>query len=259
MKIRVEVQMLAMVVALYLALGMSDGLVIDKCELGDELNSTLPAKLLDRITNLVAKIVCHVELSSHFNTSTIKHVTGPNIHSFIRGGHGGRKGRSAESSSEESSEENIQVPKHGFNSSVVNPVTHLHGNKSSSGEGHRGRKGRSAESSSEESSEEDTGIPQHNPVAHSQVVNPVTHLHGNKSSSGEGHRGRKGRSAESSSKESEEGNTWTLYGLFQLPDRIACTSGLEPSLNICNMACDRLIDDNIRDDITCVETIINKM
>ncbi|KAB5523627.1 hypothetical protein PHYPO_G00154750 [Pangasianodon hypophthalmus] len=169
MKIRVEVQLLAMVVALYLALGMSDGLVIDKCELGDELNSTLPANLLDQITNLVAKIVCHVELSSHFNTSTINHITGPNIQSFIRGGHGGRK------------------------------------------------------------------------------------------SSGGGHGGRKGRSAESSSKESEERTTWTLYGLFQLPGHIACTSGLEPSLNVCSMACDKLIDDNIRDDITCVETIIKKM
>ncbi|MCI4393925.1 hypothetical protein PGIGA_G00163050 [Pangasianodon gigas] len=176
MKIRVEVQMLAMVVALYLALGMSDGLVIDKCELGDELNSTLPANLLDQITNLVAKIVCHVELSSHFNTSTINHITGPNIQSFIHGGHGGRKSRSAESSSEESSEED-----------------------SSNGAGHRKRS--ASGSSSEESSEEN----------------------------------------------------------IQLPDRIACTSGLEPSLNVCNMACDKLIDDNIRDDITCVETIIKKM
>lgn len=44
-----------MMVALFLALGVSDGLVIDKCELGNELNSTLPANLLDKITNLVAQ------------------------------------------------------------------------------------------------------------------------------------------------------------------------------------------------------------
>ncbi|KAF4075370.1 hypothetical protein AMELA_G00233780 [Ameiurus melas] len=152
MKVRVGVEMLATLVVLFLALGVSDGVVMNKCELGDELNTTLPANLLDQITNLLAKIVCHVELSSHFNTSTINHVIGPNVHSFIRGGRGGRKGRSAESSSEESSEE-----------------------------------------------------------------------------------------------------------VIKLPDRIACTSGSEPSLNLCSMACDSLIDDNIRDDITCVETILNNM
>ncbi|KAF4075369.1 hypothetical protein AMELA_G00233760 [Ameiurus melas] len=384
MKVRVGVEMLATLIVLFLALGASDGVVMNKCELGDELNTTLPANLLDQITNLLAKIVCHVELSSHFNTSTINHVIGPNVHSFIRGGRGGRKGRSAESSteesseedsdssngaghrkrsrsrssseesseedikvpkpyfnsstvhpvtrpqgnnsssrdghrgrkgrsaessskesseedsdssngagrrkrsrfrssSEESSEENIKVLKPNFNSSTVHPVTRPQGNKSSSREGHRGRKGRSAESSSEESSEEDIKVPKAN--FNSSTVHPVTRPQGNKSSSRDGHRGRKGRSAESSTEESSEEdsdssngeghqkrsrsrssseesnvrNMWTLYGLFQLPDRIACTSGSEPSLNLCSMACDSLIDDNIRDDITCVETILNNM
>ncbi|XP_053471932.1 uncharacterized protein LOC128602261 [Ictalurus furcatus] len=234
MKVRVGVEMLATLVVLFLALGASDGVVMNKCELGDELNSTLPENLLDQITNLVAKIVCHVELSSHFNTSSINHVIGPNVHSFIRGGRGGRKGRSAESSSEESSEEDIKVPKPNFNSSTVHPVTRPQGNNSSSRDGHRGRKGRSAESSSEESSEEDSD-----------------------SSSGEGRRKRS--RSRSSSEESSERNMWTLYGLFQLPDRIACTSGSEPSLNLCSMACDSLIDDSITDDIACVETILNKM
>lgn len=54
MKVRVKVEMLAMVVVLFLALGVSDGLVIDKCQLGDELNTTLPANILDQIANLVA-------------------------------------------------------------------------------------------------------------------------------------------------------------------------------------------------------------
>lgn len=55
MKVHVKVEMLVMVVTLFLAFGVSDCLVIDKCQLGDELNSTLPANMLDQITSLVAK------------------------------------------------------------------------------------------------------------------------------------------------------------------------------------------------------------
>ncbi|XP_053471938.1 uncharacterized protein DDB_G0280579-like [Ictalurus furcatus] len=338
MKVRVGVEMLATLVVLFLALGASDGVVMNKCKLGDELNSTLPENLLDQITNLVAKIVCHVELSSHFNTSSINHVIGPNVHSFIRGGRGGRKGRSAESSSEESSEEdsdssngaghgkrsrsrssseesseeNIKVPKPNFNSSTVHPVTHPQGTNSSSRDGHRGRKGRSAESSSEESSEEDSdssngagrrkrSTSRSSSEESSEEDSDSSNGAGRRkrstsrssseesseedsdSSNGAGRRkrstsrssseesseedsdssngaGRRKRSrSRSSSEKSNKRNMWTLYGLFQLPDRIACTSGSEPSLNLCSMACDSLIDDNIRDDIACVETILNKM
>lgn len=55
MKVRVEVEMLASVAVLVLALGVSDGLVVDKCQLGNDLNVTLSANLLDQIPNLVAK------------------------------------------------------------------------------------------------------------------------------------------------------------------------------------------------------------
>ncbi|GAA6068725.1 uncharacterized protein LOC113537617 isoform X2 [Tachysurus ichikawai] len=261
MKVRVMVEMLAVVVALFLAFGVSDGLVINKCELRDELNSTLPEKMLDKITNLVAKIVCHADLSSHLNTSTIKYITGPNIKKFIQiqdpKGSKGRKGRSVRSRSEVSSEEDIQGPKSNFNSSTVNPVTLPKGNSSTITAGSKGRKGRSLKSSSEESSEEDIRGPKSN--FNSSMVNPVTLPKGNSSAITEHPRGRKSRSAESSSEESDEQTIWTLYGLFQLPNRIACTSGFEPSLNLCKMDCDSLIDDNIRDDISCVETILNKM
>ncbi|GAA6068727.1 uncharacterized protein LOC113537617 isoform X2 [Tachysurus ichikawai] len=283
MKVRVMVEMLAVVVALFLAFGVSDGLVINKCELRDELNSTLPEKMLDKITNLVAKIVCHADLSSHLNTSTIKYITGPNIKKFIQiqdpkgnsstttegrrgrkgnsstttAGSKGRKGRSVRSRSEVSSEEDIQGPKSNFNSSTVNPVTLPKGNSSTITAGSKGRKGRSLKSSSEESSEEDIRGPKSN--FNSSMVNPVTLPKGNSSAITEHPRGRKSRSAESSSEESDEQTIWTLYGLFQLPNRIACTSGFEPSLNLCKMDCDSLIDDNIRDDISCVETILNKM
>lgn len=47
--------MLVVVVELFLALGVSDSLVLNKCQLGDELNTTLSESLLDQIPNLVAK------------------------------------------------------------------------------------------------------------------------------------------------------------------------------------------------------------
>ncbi|XP_053471196.1 circumsporozoite protein-like [Ictalurus furcatus] len=50
---------------------------------------------------------------------------------------------------------------------------------------------------------------------------------------------------------------WTLYGVFQLADRVACTSSKDLSVNICNMDCSKLTDDDLTDDINCVLTIIN--
>ncbi|XP_012990803.3 uncharacterized protein LOC106024457 [Esox lucius] len=48
---------------------------------------------------------------------------------------------------------------------------------------------------------------------------------------------------------------WTLYGLFQLSDHVICASGSIPSVNLCQMNCSALIDDNLSDDIECMETI----
>lgn len=193
-----------------------------------------------------------------FNSSTVNPVTRLLGNTKASGiSHKERKGRSAESSSEDSSKEKVKAPKPGFNSSTVNPVTRLLGNTKFSSKSPKERKGRSAEFSSEESSEDDIDSSgsserqrrsasrsssedssKEKPGFNSSTVNPVTRPLGKNPPSGGIHTERKGRSAESSSKESDERNTWTLYGLFQLPDRIACTSGSEPSLNLCSMACD---------------------
>lgn len=55
MNFHIKVEMLVTVAVLYLAFGVSDGRVLSKCELQDDLNSTLPANLLAKIPNLVAK------------------------------------------------------------------------------------------------------------------------------------------------------------------------------------------------------------
>ncbi|KTF76121.1 hypothetical protein cypCar_00038117 [Cyprinus carpio] len=48
-----------------------------------------------------------------------------------------------------------------------------------------------------------------------------------------------------------------LYGVFQLSDQWACDSGMNPSLNVCNMTCSALTDDDVTDDIACLKTLMN--
>ncbi|XP_056090302.1 lysozyme C, milk isozyme-like [Rhinichthys klamathensis goyatoka] len=48
-----------------------------------------------------------------------------------------------------------------------------------------------------------------------------------------------------------------LYGVFQLSDQLACDSGMMPSLNVCEMSCSALIDDDVTDDIACLKTMID--
>ncbi|XP_067298702.1 lysozyme C-3-like [Pseudorasbora parva] len=50
-----------------------------------------------------------------------------------------------------------------------------------------------------------------------------------------------------------------MYGVFQLSGQPACDSGMMPSLNVCNMSCSALIDDDISDDITCLKTVIGSI
>ncbi|XP_055793043.1 uncharacterized protein LOC129864775 [Salvelinus fontinalis] len=74
---------------------------------------------------------------------------------------------------------------------------------------------------------------------------------------GKRHAGNHFTSGEENS--SEEETMGTLYGLFQLSDRVICSSGSTPSLNLCQMNCSALIDDDISDDLNCVETIRQTM
>ncbi|XP_067261123.1 uncharacterized protein [Chanodichthys erythropterus] len=71
--------------------------------------------------------------------------------------------------------------------------------------------------------------------------------------------GRFGDSSEEDSSESSAHVPITLYGIFQLSDRVACSSGSGQSLNICRMNCSALIDDDIRDDITCLQTLLDSV
>ncbi|KAL2086574.1 hypothetical protein ACEWY4_017633 [Coilia grayii] len=54
-------------------------------------------------------------------------------------------------------------------------------------------------------------------------------------------------------------DAWTLNGIFQLPDRVTCDSGLVPSLNICQTDCSNFLDNDVDDDIACIKEILAKM
>ncbi|XP_058650850.1 lysozyme C-1 [Onychostoma macrolepis] len=52
---------------------------------------------------------------------------------------------------------------------------------------------------------------------------------------------------------------WNLYGVFQLSDQLACDSGMNPSLNVCNTSCTAFTDDDVTDDIACLNSIISSI
>ncbi|XP_051559947.1 uncharacterized protein LOC127444560 [Myxocyprinus asiaticus] len=73
--------------------------------------------------------------------------------------------------------------------------------------------------------------------------------------------GKFGGSSDESSEEvsGPAGVTAKLFGIFQLSDVVACDSGSNPSLNICGMNCIALTDDDIKDDIACLKTLMDSL
>ncbi|KAK6300324.1 hypothetical protein J4Q44_G00284220 [Coregonus suidteri] len=201
-----KMQMLVVLaVAVLVVPSLSEGRILSKCELKSLLEEpafkfNLTEKARERnLTNedFVAKIVCHVEKATGFNTSFVtswRDDDGPDDSPTL-----------------------LTHPKHPPRRGKRH-AGHSHGD-SSSAESHQFRSSK-ADSSEEDSSKEDS-------------------------------------SKEDSSKEdsSEEETMWTLYGLFQLSDHVICANGSTPSLNLCQMNCSALIDDDISDDLDCVETI----
>ncbi|XP_027872611.1 alpha-lactalbumin-like [Xiphophorus couchianus] len=69
----------------------------------------------------------------------------------------------------------------------------------------------------------------------------------------------KGKKNSKSSESNEDDVDVILYGLFHLPGNLVCSSTNSTSLNICGINCNKLTDDDISDDITCVVTLINEL
>ncbi|KAA0721885.1 Alpha-lactalbumin Lactose synthase B protein [Triplophysa tibetana] len=188
MRIGPEVKMLAALGVLFFVAGVSDSLVLNKCQLKQELeavNFTLPKGVLNETKeDLLAKIVCHVQLTSGFNTSTVKQITNSNhCNNSDERDSGNRRVRSARSGKGKPPPPPRQVKP----------------------------------SSSEEDSDSDE--------KHEKCGMKL----------------------------------WTLYGLFQLSDNVACTLIGGRSMNLCGLSCSKLIDDDIRDDMACTQLLINKI
>ncbi|XP_029019680.1 lysozyme C-like [Betta splendens] len=45
---------------------------------------------------------------------------------------------------------------------------------------------------------------------------------------------------------------WMLYGIFQLSNGLSCNDSANATHNVCDLACSKLIDDDISDDISCL-------
>uniref|UniRef100_A0A2K5YV91 Alpha-lactalbumin n=1 Tax=Mandrillus leucophaeus TaxID=9568 RepID=A0A2K5YV91_MANLE len=55
-----------------------------------------------------------------------------------------------------------------------------------------------------------------------------------------------------------ESNGSTEYGLFQISNKLWCKSSQVPqSRNICDISCDKFLDDDITDDIMCAKKILD--
>ncbi|XP_075871750.1 lysozyme C, milk isozyme-like [Nelusetta ayraudi] len=55
------------------------------------------------------------------------------------------------------------------------------------------------------------------------------------------------------------GGAWALYGVLQLPNRLACSDDTSSAPNICRQSCKRFIDDDLDDDIKCMWTLFTEL
>nr|XP_020480850.1 lysozyme C-like [Monopterus albus] len=54
------------------------------------------------------------------------------------------------------------------------------------------------------------------------------------------------------------GQVWTLYGLFQLGNRLVCNDSMIQDPSICEIPCNDLLDDDISAAIACLMTVLKK-
>ncbi|KAG7316010.1 hypothetical protein KOW79_020876 [Hemibagrus wyckioides] len=254
MGLRVEVEMLA--VLLLLTPLMSDGLVVPKCELMNLLMSAVPEDVVDR-EKLVADLVCHADMTSHFDTSRINQVP-PQDRPRERKTRGAPKTprlpTTTKPPAKPTTKATTKPPARTTTEPIPNPPPKGSGGATTNPPP-KGSGGATTNSLSPKMMESTQAPMPHEPT---NQTDEEMHPPSNDSATGHvtsppppppppfGPRTRRGI-----------GGLWTMYGVFQLSDRIACTSPGKPSLNICNLSCDKLTDDDITDDINCVLAILN--
>ncbi|KAK2818191.1 hypothetical protein Q7C36_022124 [Tachysurus vachellii] len=292
MGLRIELEMLA--VLLLLTPLASDGLLVPKCYLVDQLMSAIPEDVMNR-EKLVAEIVCHVDMSSHFNTSCITQGPSPVYPKE-------RKTRAVPTTPKPLKTTTNPPPKSSTLATTKPPpksstlaTTKLPPKSSTLATTKLPPKSstlattkpppRSSTLATTKPPPRSSTLAKTKPPPTAsnfattntptpKIMDSTTHEPKIKQSQemqpGSNYSATDyvmlppppppqfNSSMIMSRKRRGISGLWTLYGLFQLPDGIACTSSPpKPTLNFCNLSCNKLIDDDLTDDISCVQSIIN--
>ncbi|KAI5625924.1 vegetative cell wall protein gp1-like [Silurus asotus] len=282
MAIRVELEMLA--VLLLLTPIVTDGLVMDKCQLDGQLLSVLPPDVPDRDIQ-AAKLVCHAEQTSQFDTSLVKQVTGQELP-------GNRKRRAVaqkkvtpkpvkvnNATPKPSAVDNKPPPKPSAVDNKPPPKPSAVDNKSPPKPNAVDNKSPPKPSAVDNKSPPKPNAADNKSPPKPNAVNtkplppkigqptipppPQNTQNPNPQIATEPPQPQNPVIIDQSSEVKPQNSVplpsppeFTLYGVFQLADRVACASD-KPSLNVCNLDCKKLIDDDITDDVQCVLTILN--
>lgn len=228
MQIRVAVGMLAALVVVLLAPSMTDGLVLTRCALKQKLNETLPANM----SGVFDKIVCSADLVSGLNTSKVVQIAPRKIRS-LKPDSGPKHDKPDNSNSTAVNQTVLHNDDHD-NSGLKPPKPN---DSLETGKGVKPKRGRQSRSLRSKPGPKPGPKPDNSAENHSDVKPPKPNTH---------------------NETSEAVDVVTLYGVFQLPDRFVCASGNKTTLNLCGLTCDKLIDDDITDDIICFRTLLSK-
>ncbi|KAK7165708.1 hypothetical protein R3I93_005704 [Phoxinus phoxinus] len=233
-------KMLAVLALVLLVSSATEGRILSKCELKERLEAAQVQVIRatgDKTTvdKFIARLVCNVENISGFNTSLVTSVqiNQDEIRPLfpIPPKPQDEKPPAKEDDDEKMEEEHI-IP--------VQPQSHP-----------KGRRGRSVP---EGKTFETQGAKERFSTWHHDLF--PEKVPADSSGSGSEATSEVDSSGESSEEEEREDViAWSMLGIFQLSDRVACDPGLSGSLNLCGLECSALINDDITDDIACLKTL----
>ncbi|XP_016396070.1 uncharacterized protein LOC107729863 [Sinocyclocheilus rhinocerous] len=232
-----SVKMLAALVLVLLVFSVTEGRIMSKCELKEQLEASqiqVIRSIGDKMTKdkLIARLVCNVENTSGFNTSLVTSIQDEIRPAFQIPPKPKEEKPPAKEEDDEKLEEEHIIP--------VKPQSPP--------------KGRSGRSVPEGKTAEILG-------AKERLWTWRRGLFPEKIPADSSGSGPEAMSEEDSSGDSseEEGRddviAWDLLGIFQLSDHEACDPGSSASLNLCGLECSALVDDDISDDIACLKIL----
>ncbi|XP_050972244.1 uncharacterized protein wu:fj19g03 [Labeo rohita] len=235
-----SVKMLLALALVLLVLNATEGRILSKCELKEQLEAAQIQVIRatgDKTTvdKLIARLVCNVKNTSGFNTSLVT--------SFQINQDDVRPPLQIPPKPEEENPQAKEEDDEKLEDEHIIPV------KPPSPP-----KGRRARSVPEGKTVEIQGAKQLLWTWHHGLFpekNPMD-------SYGSGSKAISEKESSGDSSEEEERDdifTWKLLGIFQLSDGVACDPGSSGSLNLCDLKCSALIDDDITDDIACFKIL----